>query len=53
MKSQLRDFFNRQYEAKLRPREQQTADEAELATEVLAETLVNLIIDASRPVAGE
>ena len=45
----LKKFFTTQYDAKLRSREPLTADEADLNAEILAEALVELSVDASRP----
>ena len=42
---------NTQYDAKLRSREERTQDEADLSAEILAEALVELSVDASRPPA--
>ena len=39
----LKAFFRTQYDAKLRAREPRTQEEADLATEILAEEIVNLI----------
>ena len=49
VKGLLKKFFTTQYDAKLRSREQQTTDEADLNAEILAEALVELVVDASRP----
>ena len=51
VKGLLKKFFTTQYDAKLRSREQQTTDEADLNAEIMAEALVELAVDASRPVA--
>ena len=42
IKKLLDSFFKAKYESKLRPREERTQEEADLATEILAEALVEM-----------